>query len=162
MAIERQGSTIAEEAPQAGSPRTLTERPAYERSQTPTVYVPRRFRIGGIDGIPTGAAIVGTPQGNGMIAIDVFSTSYVEPNSESWATWVGEASEHHTCMQEEERRAGERPETKLVSEAALVEVGQCMQGHVRIDEPEEGARLSRWLQAGRADYVVERPFPHES
>ena len=161
MWSEGQGSTVEAEAPELGPPPTLTERPRFTRSHTPTVYVPRRFRIGGIQGIPTGAAIVGTPQGDGMIAIDVVATPYVEPNPEAWANWVAEASEHHTCESEEERHPGERPETKLVSEAALVEVGQCVQGHVRIDEPEEGARLSRWLQAGRADFVVERPFPHE-
>ena len=153
--------TVEGQEAEAGAPLTLSGRESYEKSDTPTVYVPRRFRIGGIAGIPTGAAIVGTPQDDGMIAIDVVSTPYVEPTPESWATWVAEACEHHGCKREEERHPGERPETKLVSEAALVEVGQCIQGHVRIDEPEEGARLSRWLQAGRADYVVERPFPHE-
>ncbi len=153
--------TAEAEGREGTAPLTLTQRPAYKKSDTPTVYVPRRFRIGGIEGIPTGAAIVGTPQGDGMIAIDVVSTPYVEPSAESWANWVAEAFEHHEHRTEEERHPGERPETKLVSEAALVEVGQCIQGHVRIDEPEEGARLSRWLQAGKADYVVERPFPHE-
>lgn len=158
---EGQGTTAEAEGIEARAPLTLSKRETYARSQTPTVYVPRRFRIGGIDGIPTGAAIVGTPQGDGMIAIDVVSTPYVEPNPEAWATWVAEAWEHHGCEREEERHPGERPETKLVSETALVEVGTCVLGHVRIDEPEEGTRLSRWLQAGRADYVIERPFPHE-
>ena len=162
MPILGQGKTLDAQPPEAAAEAALQKRPAYRRSKTPTVYVPRRFRIGGIDGVPTGAAIVGTPQGDGMIAIDVVSTAYVEPNSESWATWVAEACDHHTCEAEELRHPGERPETKLVSEAALVEVGECIQGHVRIDEPEEGTRLSRWLQAGRADYVVDRPFPHQT
>lgn len=161
MAREGQGVTDEAQQAEAGAPLTLKQRESYTKSDTPTVYVPRRFRIGGIAGIPTGAAIVGTPQGDGMVAIDVVATAYVEPSGEAWATWVAEACEHHTCQREEDRHPGERPETKLVSEAALVEVGTCVQGHVRIDEPEEGTRLSRWLQAGRADYVVERPFPHE-
>src|SRR2546428_7395680 len=88
------------------------------RSRTPTVYVPRRFRIGGIDGIRTGSAIVGTPQGDGMVAIDVESTPYVEPNPEIWSTWVAEAARRHAAG-EEELLAGERPPTMLVSEAAL-------------------------------------------
>ncbi|MGH2980721.1 MAG: hypothetical protein ACRDKV_01580 [Solirubrobacterales bacterium] len=123
--------------------------------------MPRRFRIGGIEGIPTGAAIVGTPQGDGMIAIDVESTRYVEPNPQVWTTWVAEAARRHSS-EEEQLLEGEPRQTKLVSEAALVEVGQCIQGKVRIDDPAEGAQLSRWLQAGRADYVVEGPFPHEA
>lgn len=138
------------------------------RSRTPIVYVPRRFRIGGIEGIRTGAAIVGTPQGDGMVAIDVESTLYVEPNPEAWTTWVAEAARRHTT-DDEQLEVGEERQTRLVSEAALVEIGQCMQGHVRIDDPSQGAELSRWLQAGRADYVVEGgvpqdvegPFPHE-
>lgn len=162
MSSEGQGTTVEADGIEARAPLTLIERQSYARSKAPTVYVPRRFRIGGIDGIPTGAAIVGTPQGDGMIAIDVVSTPYVEPNPEAWATWVAEAFEHHGCETEEQRHPGERPETKLVSEAALVEVGKCVQGHVRIDEPEEGARLSRWLQAGCADHIIERPFPHEA
>lgn len=149
---EGQGTTIETEAGEAL---------AITRSRTPTVYVPRRFRIGGIEGIPTGAAIVGTPQGNGMVAIDVESTRYVEPNPEAWSNWVAEAARRH-CSEEDELYPGERQETRLVSEAALVEVGQCIQGHVRIDDPRWGAQLSRWLQAGRADYVVEGPFPHET
>lgn len=132
------------------------------RSSTPAVYVPRRFRIGGIDGVPTGAAIVGTPQGDGMVAIDVVSTAYVEPTPERWSTWIGEACRRHECTDREELQEGEEFETRLVSEAALVEVGECMQGHARIDDPAKGAQLSRWLQAGRADFVAERPFPHEA
>jgi len=65
------------------------------RSRTPNVYVPRRFRIGGIEGIRTGSAIVGTPQGGGMVAIDVESTPYVEPKPEVWSTWVAEAARRH-------------------------------------------------------------------
>ena len=156
------------EARQGTTSGVATERAV--RSRTPSVYVPRRFRIGGIDGIPTGAAIVGTPQGDGMVAIDVQRTPYVEPNPEAWHTWVAEAAQHHTADDDELLDLGEERETRFVSEAALVEIGKCIQGHVRIDERWQGAELSRWLQAGRADHVVgggappdaESPFPHEA
>jgi hypothetical protein len=129
------------------------------RSSTPNVYAPLRFRIGGIEGIPTGAAIVGTPQGNGMVAIEVEITPDVEPNPEVWSSWVADAAQRHAAGAE--APAGEKQETKLVSEAALVEIGKWVQGQLRIDDTTRGAQLSRWIQAGRADHVVEKPFPHE-
>jgi hypothetical protein len=110
------------------------------RSSTPNVYVPRRFRIDGIEGIRPGAAIVGTPQGDGMVAIDVEIEAETEP-------------------QDEEAVRVRR--TRLVSEAALVEVGQFVGGQVLIDDQSRQVELSRWIQAGRADFVVERPFPHQ-
>jgi hypothetical protein len=130
------------------------------RSRTPAVYVPRRFRIGGIEGIRTGAAIVGTPQGDGMVAIDVESTAYVEPNPVVWTTWIEAAARRHTSGDEGEMLESEQ-QTRLVSEAALVEVGKCIQGRVLIDDASKGAELSRWLQAGRADYVVDGYLPGE-
>jgi hypothetical protein len=126
------------------------------RSQTPMVYVPRRFRIDGIAGIPTGAAIVGTPQGDGMVAIDVEAVSGVEPQPEIWGEWVAEASRRHSDG------GGGDPPTRMVSEAALVVVGRFIKGEVRIDDTASGAAVSRWIQAGRADYVIEAPFPHET
>jgi hypothetical protein len=130
-------------------------------SRAPAVYVPRRFRIGGIEGIRTGAAIVGTPQGDGMVAIDVHWTPYVDPTPQCWSTWVTEAAHRHCGARDELLTEGIQPDTRLVSEAALVEVGHCIEGTVVIDRPEQGAELSRWLQAGRADHVIEKPFPHE-
>jgi hypothetical protein len=154
MADESQGTTVAlAEVGEQVAPLT---------SRTPTVYVPRRFRIGGIEGIRPGTAIVGTPQGDGMVAIDVQSTPYVEPTPECWSTWVIEAAHRHCTERETLLTEGFEPETKMVSEAALVEVGHCFEGKVLIDRPEQGAALSRWLQAGRADHVIEKPFPHES
>jgi hypothetical protein len=125
------------------------------RSSAPTVYVPRRFRIDGIAGVPTGAAIVGTPQGDGMVAIDVESVSGVEPQPEVWSDWVSEAARRHG-------QDGGEPPTRMVSEAALVEVGRTIRGEVRIDDTASGAAVSRWIQAGRADFLVEAPFPHET
>jgi hypothetical protein len=127
------------------------------RSQTPTVYVPRRFRIDGIAGIRTGAAIVGTPQGDGMVAIDVEAVPGVEPQPEIWGEWVAEAARRHSDGGE----AGEEGRTRMVSEAALVVVGRFVKGEVRLDDTASGAAVSRWIQAGRADYVVEAPFPHQ-
>jgi hypothetical protein len=138
----------------AGAERTAIKSP------TPFVYVPRRFRIGGIEGIPTGAAIVGTPQGDGMVAIDVESRPDLEPNPEMWTTWISEAAGRHVS-DEHEPSTDKRRRTRFVSEAALVEVGRWIKGRVSIDDPAKGAELSRWIQAGRADYVVEAPFPHE-
>jgi hypothetical protein len=131
---------------------------AAARSRMPVVYVPRRFRIGGIEGIPTGAAIVGTPQGDGMIAIDVEAKADVEPNPETWSSWIADAAGRHTA--EAERSGGSQ--TRLVSEAALVEVGKFIEGRVVIDDAGAGAAISRWIQTGRADYVVDVPFPHEA
>jgi hypothetical protein len=129
------------------------------RSPTPTVYVPRRFRIDGIPGVPTGAAIVGTPQGNGMVAIDVEAVFGVEPQPEVWGDWVAEAARRHGG--DEDGDEAEQP-TRMVSEAALVVVGRFAKGEVRIDDTASGAAVSRWIQAGRADFVVEAPFPHET
>jgi hypothetical protein len=141
MPEEGQGVTAA-----AGVECTVT------KSGTPSIYVPRRFRIGGIEGIRTGAAIVGTPQGDGMVAIDVESKPDVEPTPEVWTSWIAEAARRHVSDQ---------AKVRLVSEAAVVEIGRCIQGRVSINDPANGAQLSRWIQAGRADYVVEAPFPHE-
>jgi hypothetical protein len=129
------------------------------RSATPTVYVPRRFRIGGIDGIATGSAIVGTPQGDGMVAIEVELDPEVEPTPEAWGEWVAAAAARHSA------EAGQRvggDSGRTVSEAAVVAVGRFVEDHVVIDDTGSGAAISRWIQAGRADYVVEAPFPHES
>jgi hypothetical protein len=125
------------------------------RSETPFVYVPRRFRIGGIEGIRTGSAIVGTPQGDGMIAIDVEWMPYVEPKPEVWGRWIAEAAQRHIAESEQLPEGGEGRTTKLVSEAALIEVGRCVDGKLWLDEPAQGAQLSRWLEAGRADWVIE-------
>ena len=133
---------------------------AAKRSRTPNVYVPRRFRIAAIEGIRPGAAIVGTPQGDGTVAIDVELTPYVEPSPEAWSTWIAEAARRHVAG-EDELLVGERAQTRLVPEGALVEIGRCIQGRVLIDDPVKGAELSRWIEAGRAEYVVEWPFPHE-
>jgi purine nucleoside permease len=143
MSDQRQGG-IARAEPQL----------AAVRSSTPTVYVPRRFRIDGIAGVPTGAAIVGTPQGDGMVAIDVESVSGVDPQPEVWSDWVAEAARRH-------EQGGGEPPTRMVSEAAVVEVGRTINGQVRIDDTASGAAVSRWIQAGRADFLVEAPFPHE-
>jgi hypothetical protein len=129
------------------------------RSPAPTVYVPRRFRIDGIEGIRPGAAIVGTPQGDGMVAIDVEVDSEVEPQEGLWNHWAVVAAARHLADDEDTARARQ---TRLVSEAALVQIGQFVGGQVLIDDRASRVELSRWVQAGRADYVVERPFPHQA
>jgi hypothetical protein len=131
------------------------------RSETPSVYVPRRFRIGGIEGIRTGAAIVGTPQGDGMVAINVEATAYVEPTSEVWRTWVCEAARCHVCEREEQLLMDEESQPRLVSEAALVEVGHWVEGRLLVTDPESQAEITRWLQAGTADYHIDGYLPAE-
>jgi hypothetical protein len=129
------------------------------RSPTPTVYVPRRFRLDGIEGIRPGAAIVGTPQGDGMVAIDVEMEPEVEPQEGIWNHWTIVAAARHLADDEETARVRQ---TRLVSEAALVQVGQFIGGQILLDDTDKRVELSRWIQAGRADFVVERPFPHQS
>lgn len=128
------------------------------RSSTPAVYVPRRFRIDGIDGIRPGAAIVGTPQGDGMVAIDVEVDPDVEPRDGLWNHWAVIAAARHVADDEDSARTRR---TRFVSEAALVQIGRFGGGQVLLEGQPARAELSRWIQAGRAEFVVERPFPHE-
>jgi hypothetical protein len=128
------------------------------RSSTPSVYVPRRFRIDGIEGIRPGAAIVGTPQGDGMVAIDVEIEADTEPQGGIWNRWAIIAAARHLA---DEKEATRLRHTRLVSEAALVEVGKFAGGQVLIEDRARRVEVSRWIQAGRADFVVERPFPHQ-
>jgi hypothetical protein len=137
-----------------------TAEQAAVRSRTPCVYVPLRFRIGGIEGIRTGAAIVGTPQGDGMVAIDVDWAPGMEPDYEIWAAWAAEAGRRH-IGEETSAEVEVDPQTRLVSEAALVEVGRFVDGNVVFDDKDKRAEVARWIQAGRADYVVNAPFPHQ-
>ena len=131
------------------------------KSQTPAVYVPRRFHIGGLAGIEPGAAIVGTPQGGEMVAIDVDSTPYVDPTPEIWGTWVAEAARLH-ANSEEELPPGEEMQTIMVSEHDLVEVGKFDNGQVLINDEVGRARLSVWVEAGRTAYAAEGSFPGDT
>lgn len=130
------------------------------RSHTPVIYVPRRFRIGGLADIRQGSAIVGTPQGEGTVAIDVESTPYVDPTPEIWATWVAEAAHRHVTA-EEDLPAGEEMQTVFVSEHDLVEVGLFDNAQVLITDEVGGARLSVWIESGRAAYMAQGLFPHQ-
>jgi hypothetical protein len=116
------------------------------KSQEPTIYVPARLRIGGLDAIRPGAAIVGTLQGEGTVAIDVESTSYVDPTPQTWSNWVLEAARRHAETADELGDA--ELETRLVSKEDLVEVGRCENGCVLVDR-DARPRLQAWLQAGR-------------
>jgi hypothetical protein len=149
---------MREADPQGGIATANTGRTA-TRIASPTVYVPLRFRIGGIEGIRTGAAIVGTPQGDGMVAIDVQWMPAVEPSREVWESWIAEAARRHAGGEDEQ--GGDAPLTRFVSEAALVEVGRCVNGRVVIPDDASHTQSGRWVQAGRSDYVVDTPFPHQ-
>jgi hypothetical protein len=132
----------------ANASRTAT------KSRTPVVYVPRRFRIGGLEGIRPGAAIVGTPQGDGTVAIDIESTPYVEPSPERWSHWATEAVRRH-LTDEEELFLGEGADSRIVSETDLIEVGRYVQGRLTLAYHEGGLQLSRWIDAGRAAHVAD-------
>ena len=120
------------------------------KSRTPSIYVPRRLRVGGLPGIRHGAAIVGTPQGSGTVAIDVVATDYVDPTPEVWGTWVAEAAQRHVAP--EDSMLGEAMETQYVSEQELVAVGRYEDGCVLVNEVGR-QMLSRWIEAGRAAYL---------
>jgi hypothetical protein len=117
------------------------------KSQEPSIYVPRRLRFGGITAIRPGAAIVGTLQGEGTVAIDVEATSYVAPTPEVWSSWVAEAARRHAAT-EQELEGAEEIETRLVSSEDLAEIGRFENGCVLIDRNAR-PRLQAWLQAGR-------------
>lgn len=128
---------------------------AIVKSQEPTIYVPARLRIGGLTAIRPGAAIVGTLQGEGTVAIDVESTSYVDPTPQTWSNWVLEAARRHAETEDELEEA--EIETRLVSKEDLIEVGRCENGCVMIQR-EARPRLQAWLQAGRtATMLYEKP-----
>ena len=128
---------------------------AIVKSQEPTIYVPARLRIGGLTAIRPGAAIVGTLQGEGTVAIDVESTSYVDPTPQTWSNWVLEAARRHAATEDELEDA--ELETRLVSKEDLIEVGRCENGCVMIQR-EARPRLQAWLQAGRtATMLYEKP-----
>jgi len=133
---------------------TATSSAELVKSRTPTVYVPRRFRLGRLQDIRTGAAIVGTPQGDGMVAVDFVSTRYVEPTPETWSTWVAEAARRHSA-EIDDLLPGEEPATRVVPDYQLLEVGRCIQGHVLIEDPALGIQLQRWIEAGRVDHMID-------
>jgi hypothetical protein len=93
-----------------------------------------------------------------MVAIEVEIEPDTEPQDGIWNRWAIVAAARHLADDEEAVRVRR---TRLVSEAALVEVGQFSGGQVLIDDRARRVELSRWIQAGRADFVVERPFPHQ-
>jgi len=126
---------------------------AVSRSRTPAIYVPRRTHIGGLAGVPAGAAIVGTPQDDGMVAIDVAATHYVEPTPAVWGRWVGEAARAHTASEDD--LFADEGQTVLVPEDQLVEVGRYDTGQVLVGNDAIGGRLSAWIEAGRAAFAAE-------
>jgi hypothetical protein len=144
-----------------GMAATATLAPDAERTlvrrETPSIYVPRRLRIGGLPGVRHGSAIVGTPQGDETVAIDVESTPYIDPNLGIWAVWVAEAARRHLA-DDEERPYGEAPATMVVSEHELVEIGHFEDGCILVDELGR-ARLTNWVEAGRVAHLTDGHVP---
>jgi hypothetical protein len=124
------------------------------KSQEPAIYVPRRLHIGGITAIRPGAAVVGTLQGEGTVAIDVESTGYVDPTPETWSNWVAEAARRHA--ETEDELGDSEVETRLVSSEDLIEIGRFENGCVLIAR-EARPRLQAWLQAGRTATYLNEP-----
>jgi hypothetical protein len=124
------------------------------RSRTPSIFVPRRTRINGLENVPAGAAIVGTPQGDGTVAVDVAATHYVDPTPAIWGRWVAEAARQHVAADDD---LIVRPETHTlrVSEDELVEVGRYDTGQVLVANNAVGGELSAWIEAGRAAFAAE-------
>jgi hypothetical protein len=122
------------------------------KSRTPAIYVPRRTHIGGLAGVPAGAAIVGTPQGDGMVAIDVAATQYVDPTPAIWGRWVAEAARSHIAGEDD--FFADEGDTMLVSEEELIEVGRFDTGQVLVRNDAVGGRLSAWIEAGRAAFAA--------
>jgi hypothetical protein len=126
---------------------------AVTKSRMPAIYVPRRTHIGGLAGVAAGAAIVGTPQGDGMVAIDIAATQYVDPTPAIWGRWVAEAARAHIAAEDDLFADEER--TRLVSEDELVEVGRYDTGQVLVANDAVGGRLSAWIEAGRAAFAAD-------
>jgi hypothetical protein len=125
------------------------------KNQEPSIYVPRRLKVGGLAAIRPGAAIVGTLQREGTVAIDVEATSYVAPTPETWSSWVAEAARRHAATENE--LESEENLTKLVSSQDLIEIGRFVNGCVLVDK-DGRQRLQAWMQAGRtAAYLADSP-----
>jgi len=91
-----------------------------------------------------------------MVAIDVESTPYVEPKPEVWSTWVAEAARRHVA-EDDELLEGERPQTRLVSEAALIEVGRMAEEIVGHQLPGELIHAGSLVAQSRVTYEVAAP-----
>jgi hypothetical protein len=140
---------------------TMVKAPGTEltivRSHTPSIYVPRRLRIGGLPGIEHGAAIIGTPQDANTVAIDVEWTQYVDPTPEVWGTWLAAAAERHLSAEEDVEASENEMRTRLVSVHDLIEVGRYERSCVLIDAAGR-QKLQAWIQAGRtAAYLADSP-----
>jgi hypothetical protein len=103
--------------------------------RTVDVYVPRRFRGGGLDGIPAGAGIVGTPGEGALVEIDFEDTSPAMPD---WGVAV--------CIARRRRLARRRDEPRRAHPTELHRVGSCDRSGVTVTDAEA---LERWLEAGR-------------
>jgi hypothetical protein len=103
--------------------------------RTVDVYVPRRFRGGGLDGIPAGAGIVGTPGDGALVEIDFEDTSPAMPD---WGVAV--------CIARRRRLARRRDEPLRAHPSELHRVGSCDRSGVTVTDAEA---LERWLEAGR-------------
>jgi hypothetical protein len=121
------------------------------RSRTPSIYVPRRNHIGALEGVPAGAAIVGTPQGDGTVAVDFAATRYVDPTPAVWGVWVAEAARKHGA----DDLLVEDRDTMVVGEDDLKLVGKFDTGQVLVSTNAVGGDLSAWIEAGRAAFAAE-------
>jgi hypothetical protein len=110
------------------------------------VYVPRRFKLGALDGVPLGAAIVGTPQTGGKVAIDFQATEWAAPSLHTWSGWVADAA-CRLCDDEGDWRRTEAFERELRL------VGYYEDDQVTVLE-EGRAVLWRWIDVGKLAYTT--------
>jgi hypothetical protein len=106
------------------------------RRRAVDLYVPKRLDGGGLDGVPAGAAVAGTPGPDGLIEIDFeLPTS---PTRLGWIAAVGVAWRR--------RLATRSDEPHRVHPSELIRVGSCDELDLTITDP---ATLDRWLAADR-------------
>jgi len=115
------------------------------RRRAVDLFVPRRREGGGLDGVPAGAAVAGTPGPDGLIEIDFERAT--SPTRLAWIAAVGVAWRR--------RLATRSDDPNRVHPSELTRVGGCDELDLTITD---AAALDRWLAADR-DSRLARPWP---
>ena len=115
------------------------------RRRAVDLYVPRRRAGGGLDGVPAGAAVAGTPGPHGLVEID-----FERPTSPSRLGWIAAVG-----VAWRRRLAARSDDPHRVHPSELVRVGSCDELDLTITD---AAALDRWLGADRGARLA-RPWP---
>jgi hypothetical protein len=118
---------------------------AAARRRAVDLYVPKRLEGGGLDGLPTGAAVAGTPGPDGLIEID-----FERPTSPTRLAWIAAVG-----VAWRRRLATRSDDPHRVHHSQLVRVGSCDELDLTITDP---AALDRWLAKDRV-FRLARPWP---